>query len=170
MSDIVKDKAPPVRILSLLQYGLFRFRQMADANLLAESIACHCPNPRLVVVGISELLVNAIEHGNLGISFDEKSQLQADNTWLNEIERRLQLPENKNKFVEVEYTRTDQEIKIKVTDQGKGFDWKKFESPPADGAHKSHGRGIFLAKNLAFKEFYYSGQGNVVTCVISLTK
>ena len=58
---------------SLLQKGVFRLRTMSEATLLSEFIANNCPNPRLVLVGISEMIVNAIEHGNLGITFDEKS-------------------------------------------------------------------------------------------------
>jgi len=170
MSDTNEGNAPSLTLMPLLQQGVFRLRQMAEANLLAECIASHCPNPRLVIVGISELIINAIEHGNLGITFDEKSELQANNTWLSEIEHRLNLPENKHKFVEVAYSRTETEITMTVTDQGKGFDWKKFEPSPDGHAPKSHGRGIFLAKNLSFKELYYSGSGNVVTCVIALTK
>ena len=99
---------------------------------------------------------------------EPKSLLQANNTWLSEIDRRLELPENKNKFVEVEYSKTDTHIQVTVTDQGNGFDWKKFESN-GNRSQDSHGRGIFLAKKLAFQELYYSGKGNVVTCVIALT-
>jgi anti-sigma regulatory factor (Ser/Thr protein kinase) len=170
MSDTNEGNTPSLTLMPVLSHGFFRLRQMTEANLLAEYIASQCPNPRLVTVGISELIINAIEHGNLGITFDEKSELQSNNTWISEIERRLNLPENQTKFVEVEYTRTDTEIKITIIDQGKGFDWKKFEPSPEGQAPKSHGRGIFLAKNLSFKELYYSGSGNVVTCVIALTE
>jgi anti-sigma regulatory factor (Ser/Thr protein kinase) len=154
---------------SLLQQGTFRLRYMTEATLLAEFIANNCPNPRLVVVGISEMIVNAIEHGNLGITYEEKSLLQTNNTWLAEIDHRLALPENQGKFVEVEYLRTNTHIQVTVIDQGNGFDWKKFESKH-NKSETSHGRGIFLAKNLAFKELYYSGKGNIVTCVIALTQ
>ncbi len=44
-------------------------------------------------MGLSELLVNAIEHGNLEIGYDEKSRLLQSEGWQGEIDRRLALPE-----------------------------------------------------------------------------
>jgi len=35
------------------------------------------------------------EHDNLGISYEEKSQLQNENRWLPEPKQRLSFPENK---------------------------------------------------------------------------
>jgi hypothetical protein len=38
--------------------------------------------------------LNAVEHGNLGISYVDKGKLIENDTWRMEIERRLSLPEN----------------------------------------------------------------------------
>jgi anti-sigma regulatory factor (Ser/Thr protein kinase) len=35
------------------------------------------PDPSRVVLGLTELMLNAVEHGNLSISYDEKSRLIA---------------------------------------------------------------------------------------------
>lgn len=160
---------------TLLLYGKFHYKHLHEGNLLAQFFAKLCPNPRLAIVGISELLINAIEHGNLAITSDEKADLQRRNIWLEEIERRLSLPEYKDKLVEVEYTRTQTEIQIKVSDQGDGFDWQTFETEKLNNQSldpksllASHGRGIMMAKALVFKKLEYSGRGNVVTGVIAL--
>lgn len=155
-------------IATLLQKASFRFRHMLEAQALAEFLGEACPNPRLAIMGISELLVNAIEHGNLGIGFEEKSKLQVSDGWLKEIERRLNLPENIHKFVEVEFTRYPTEIHITVKDSGLGFKPKPFEKIKTEQRLDKSGRGIALAKHLAFERLEYSEKGNSVTGVITL--
>ena len=81
-----------------------------------------CPEPRKIVVGLWELILNGIEHGNLGISYAEKSQLNQDNQWTAEIERRLSLSENKTKSVEILMNRDNRDIEFIIKDQGDGFD------------------------------------------------
>lgn len=44
-----------------------RFRRLEEARALATSLAQLCPDPQRALLGLSELLVNAVEHGNLGI-------------------------------------------------------------------------------------------------------
>lgn len=150
----------------LLHNGRFKFRYLAEANLLAQFIAKACPNPRLAIMGISELLINAIEHGNLGIGSEEKAKLQQQNIWIEEINRRCDLPEYKTRIAEVQFTRTETEIELVVTDQGEGFDWKAVENGPSDRL-STHGRGILMAKQLVFKRLEYSGKGNIVTGIIA---
>jgi hypothetical protein len=152
----------------LLLHGRFCYRTLHEANLLAQFIAKACPNPRLSIMGISELLINAVEHGNLSIGSEEKAELQHQNKWMEEIERRLNLPENKDKWVEIEIVRNETELRITVTDQGKGFDWQAFEKRHPNDPLSTHGRGILLAKQLVFKSLEYSGKGNIVTGVINL--
>jgi hypothetical protein len=36
-----------------------------------------CPDPESVQIALSELMLNAIEHGNLGLGFARKGQLMA---------------------------------------------------------------------------------------------
>jgi anti-sigma regulatory factor (Ser/Thr protein kinase) len=168
MADTTDDNPNKFQIAQFMLEGHFRFRQLSEAYLLAQFLAAACPNPRLAAMGITEILVNAVEHGNLGISFEEKSTLQMKANWLEEINRRLNLPAHINQFVEVKLTRTETEIRITVTDQGTGFDWQRYQSE-TNHSFDIHGRGIFLAKSLAFKRLEYTGTGNTVTCVIDLT-
>ncbi len=168
-----------------LEHAEFSFKDLAGATAVANFLALACPNPRLAVVGINEILFNAIEHGNLGITYEEKSQLQKERNWIEEIERRLQLPEYKNKCVKVEFIRLPKELHIKVIDEGDGFDWKQFEfgdgkdklendknkfnDNKKEKQHLSHGRGIPIAKNLIFSRLEFAGKGNEVLGVISLS-
>lgn len=159
----------PSEVARFLINGHFRFRLLPEAMALAEFLAKACPNPPVHSVGISEILVNAIEHGNLGITSEEKLQLQKENRWLSEIERRLQLPEHCNQYVKVEVMQSTSEMRLHVQDDGKGFNWKAFKNANLKPTHEStQGRGILMAERLAFKSLEYSEKGNAVTCIISL--
>jgi Histidine kinase-like ATPase domain len=151
-------------VVSLLRNAHFRFQHPKELTLVAEFLANLCPHPRLAIVGLTEIFFNAIEHGNLGISSAEKEKLQKDNIWLEEIERRLRLPQHRHQYVNVQFTRTDTEIQLIVKDDGVGFDWKNSEKQ----AISTHGRGILIAKEAVFQSLQYSPKGNEVACIISL--
>ncbi|HQW58038.1 MAG TPA: ATP-binding protein [Gammaproteobacteria bacterium] len=165
--DATSTNIEPYEVARFLINGHFRFRSLPEAMALAEFLAKACPNPPVHSVGISEILVNAIEHGNLGITSEEKLQLQKENRWLSEIERRLQLTEHCNQYVNVEVTQSTSEIRLHVQDDGKGFNWKAFKKTHANN-ESTQGRGILMAERLAFKSLEYSEKGNAVICIISL--
>ena len=60
--------------MGLLEKARFRFRTLEDARTLAFLIANCFPEPQVAVYGLNELLINAVEHGNLGITFAEKTK------------------------------------------------------------------------------------------------
>jgi anti-sigma regulatory factor (Ser/Thr protein kinase) len=117
-------------------------------------------------MGLSELLINAVEHGNLGISYDDKTLFNERGTWLEEVEKRLQQEANKNKFATLEFQRGDSEIKIVVKDQGSGFDWQPYLQMSADRAMDNHGRGIAMAGMISFSRVEYQGNGKVVLAFV----
>jgi CheY-like chemotaxis protein/anti-sigma regulatory factor (Ser/Thr protein kinase) len=154
------------RTWSFLDSGIFRFRTLAEARELATLLANGCPDPGRAVFGLVEVLVNAVEHGNLQISYKEKSQLDENGQLDAEIERRQSLPEFAIKFVEVAFVRQKESVQITVTDQGLGFDWQSYLTLDENRAFDSHGRGIALAKRLSFDAIEYRGMGNQVVCTI----
>lgn len=155
-----------IRGLSALRRGTFEFRTIAEANELGTLLAYACPDPETQVVGLSELLINAVEHGNLGISYKEKSALLAENGWQTEVDRRLTLDEYRNRIVRVAFERHDGEVRIFIRDEGSGFDWKSYLEIDPRRAFDTHGRGIAMAKMLSFSRLEYHGNGSeVVACV-----
>jgi anti-sigma regulatory factor (Ser/Thr protein kinase) len=152
----------------IMNEAIFKFQLLEDCQSLATLIANACPNPKLAVIGIAEILINAVEHGNLGISYVEKTKLQSTSNWFVEIERRANLPENKNKYVTVSFLRNKDHIKLHVKDEGNGFEWDKFQYLDSGRIHDTHGRGIIMAKNLAFDQLEYLNKGNEVNCYIKL--
>ncbi|WP_455222417.1 response regulator [Kaarinaea lacus] len=142
--------------------GAIEFRYLNEARHAATMLAGLASDPGKVVVGLFELFVNAIEHGNLEIGFEFKSELQKNGSWLNEIERRQQLPENQNKKVLVEYQIQNGNISYTIKDQGQGFSYRDFLSINAARSLNTHGRGIAIAKVLSFDQLDYIDPGNQV--------
>ncbi len=146
----------------------FKISNLEQANKISVSLAQLFPVPEKVVLGISEILVNAIEHGNLNISYEEKSELNLKSQWKKEVERRLGFPEYKEKSVTIEFKKTKDEIILSVQDQGNGFDYKRYmEFDPSRSTH-NHGRGIAFANNISFDRLEYIGNGNHVNCIVRL--
>ena len=165
---LVRDISAERSALTMFN-ALFKFQRLEDCQSLANLISNACPNPKLAIIGIAEILINAIEHGNLGISYAEKTKLQSYSNWFEEIEKRVNLPENKNKYVTVSFDRTKEYIKLHVKDEGIGFEWSKFQQLDSSRIHDSHGRGIIMAKSLAFDRLEYNDKGNEVTCYINVS-
>lgn len=148
--------------------GQFRFRTVAQAMAIAGFLSQACPEPERTVVGLGELLVNAVEHGNLGISYEEKSKLLSEGCWGEEVERRLCLPENCDKQARVTFQREPGRIVVTVSDEGRGFDWQRFLDVTPERALSRHGRGIAMARRMSFSRLEYHAPGNEVTAVVEL--
>lgn len=140
---------------------------LSDAEDTACFLASCFPDPERVVAGLMELLVNAVEHGNLGITYEEKHRLLAENTWREELDRLAVLPENAAKVVEVVYQRKEEGYLVQITDAGRGFDWKRYWHINPARATASHGRGIARARLMAFDRLSYNEKGNSVTVMVS---
>jgi len=154
--------------LHLVKDCYFEIINVTDVRYLTTFLAGFFPDPERVIMGISELLLNAVEHGNLGITYEEKSRLMLNDDWNQEIESRLLLPEYKNKKVLVHYKRNEFNIQLDIQDEGKGFNWKEYMQISPTRATHSHGRGIALSNMMSFDKLEYHGCGNKVLCTIML--
>lgn len=150
----------------------FRVQNLNQTQQLAVYLAKMCPRSSKpghsfveLSYSFSELLTNAVEHGNLGIGYDKKTELleQGINCWKKEIFLRQQLPENARKFVNVYYMHKDKEVLIRIIDEGKGFNWEQHMDFNPLRSMDSHGRGIAMA-NVILDKLEYAGKGNEVIC------
>ena len=148
--------------MGMLSSALFKFKNLEEARSIASLVSNACPDPEKIVLGLTELMVNAIEHGNLGITYDEKSALNKKGTWLKEINARIQLEQNKNKVATINFQRHTDKIEITVIDQGDGFDWKSYMDFDPNRVMDNHGRGIAVANKISFSSVEYQGKGNKV--------
>jgi anti-sigma regulatory factor (Ser/Thr protein kinase) len=112
-------------------------------------------------VALLELLINAIEHGNCKIGFDEKSAwLERNGDIMELIREKNKDPVVKARKVYFSYTITPERSRFSIRDEGDGFDWRArmAVSPETPGLH---GMGMKMV-NLYVKELRYSEKGNEV--------
>lgn len=153
---------------SLMQEARFEIKTLNEAEGLAVFLAYSFPNPQRVVAGLAEILTNAIEHGNMGVTYQEKSTWIDENKWRENVMKRQEEPDNKDKRVKVSFWKDDKGFHVTVEDEGKGFDWQKYlDIDPARSQH-SHGRGIALARAANFDDMRYNDKGNKVTVSVNL--
>ena len=143
----------------------FTIKKMQEAESLACFIANCFPNPETALPGLAGLLANAVEHGNLGINFKDKSELLNDGRWREELEAREDMLENQDKVVTVVLVRDDTQTRATITDCGDGFEWADFMEIDPSRALESHGRGIAQANKISFDELIFNEKGNSVTAI-----
>lgn len=166
--ELRKAVVNKMHMIGLIKTCYIEFKDIDEAHKVTTYLATLFPFPQKIVLGISELLINAIEHGNLAIGYNEKTKLNNTQRWREEIQRLLQLPEHKNKLVRVTYEYQANCIMLKIKDDGKGFAWKNFLELSPERATDNHGRGIAMAKNFSFDKIDYIGCGNEVFCTVSI--
>lgn len=157
------------KFIGLLQEGEFIIRTHADARLMAATISQAATYPEFVALGIMELLTNAIEHGNLGVGYEQKRKCLLAGSWDEEVAARLEVPEYAARVVRLRMEKTLQGMHIVITDQGKGFNWQHFmHDEDAPGRlNEPNGRGIAKAM-IMLDDLRYTGRGNEVECNVGM--
>lgn len=150
----------------LIQVLKSSYRTLDEAESMSSFLANCFPDPERALTGVSELLINAVEHGNLGINYDDKTELMDRNDWRQEVERRLEAPEYRDRQVTVIFERKNDTYYLQITDQGEGFNWKGYLKFDPSRATHNHGRGIAMANMIAFDRLLYNEQGNQVTAIM----
>jgi len=121
-------------------------------------------------LGLYEIIVNAIEHGNLGITYEQKKEALQKNTYSSLIKERIKQANKQGKKILIFSTLVPEKIVIKVHDQGKGFDISKLpKAHEPENLLDSSGRGILLA-SLYFDTIDYKEPGNKVRLEKKLIK
>lgn len=154
------------RALSLLQEGVFTFHTLEEAQHLSSALAALCPRPIEAAIGLGELMLNAIEHGNLGIHTEEKNLLKQQDRWYEEVARRLQVPEYAHRRARVTVRRLEHTYSFLIEDQGDGFNWHEYLDLDPQRAESLNGRGIALARQISFSSLEYRGCGNQVFAIV----
>jgi hypothetical protein len=151
--------------IGLIMGGLFQVRTLAEARNLSTMLSLACQEPARVVVGLRELIVNAIEHGNLGITCEEKGELIRQGEWQAEIERRLAMPEYCDRRATVQFRREAHRAIFQVRDEGAGFDFRSYLRFDPARLLAPNGRGIAMARSMSFDTLTYIGAGNDVIAI-----
>ena len=133
---------------------------------LMQETECRIPAAdRLSIhLGLLEIVMNAIEHGNLGITYSEKSEALEGQTgdWQNLVKQRMSESPYKDRSVLIQFQMDGECCEWTITDEGEGFDWQAVPDPnDPENLLAANGRGIMLAR-LSFDELTYLGTGNQV--------
>ncbi|MCB1320373.1 MAG: ATP-binding protein [Leptospiraceae bacterium] len=118
-------------------------------------------------MGLREIIVNAIEHGNLNITADEKSKSLADSTYMRLFNERLRDPRYRNRKVIVDYELTTEYARYVVTDEGGGFEHSQVTGARIQDLNREnllHGRGILITLQ-QFDRVNYNARGNQVELI-----
>ncbi len=157
----------PLDGLCLLQDATFHLRTLDEGKSVAWLVGQNAEFSAEVMLGLMELITNGIEHGNLGIGGEEKEQLLREGRWEAEIRRRLELAENADKVVIVRFEKSGAVARVAIDDRGPGFDWEQFEGQAMDLHNKVNGRGITMARSMAFDAVEYMNGGNRVVATFA---
>lgn len=137
----------------------FPFRDLHQIAVLSHLVAGLCPDPAAVQIALSELMLNAVEHGNLGLGYERKGELMLSGGWRNELERMLASPEHASRFALLTMEWRGGVPAFTVQDEGKGFDPSPYLSLDPSRIMDLHGRGIAIARLLGFPGLAYRDEG-----------
>ena len=143
-------------IVRLLDKATLELRHVDEAEVVAAHLGSASGDPQLGVA-VLELLINGIEHGNLGISYEEKSELRESGRYESELRARLAAEEHRDKVVKVALDRDGDHLDIEISDCGPGFDYERYLTFDPARVFDSHGRGVLLARGLLDVEYFPPG-------------
>lgn len=143
---------------------VFEIKTFEEARKLANYIARFGSEPGKYVMGLTALLTNSIEHGNLEIGFENKKRLLLENTYDDELVTRIKNPLYSERKVTVELFRKDEEgiYSVIIKDEGNGFNFKDFIDFDPTRITEPSGRGIAIANIMNPGAIEFWGRGNVV--------
>ena len=174
--DIIYGRAHPAPLNSLIKHVEQEHQSFAIPNslVLAEDLSIRVTSnlrrfldrdtAEALRIATREVIINAIEHGNLGISFDEKQAALAENRYLKLFRERHNEPRYAGRLVRVVYTLNQEYFGLTVEDEGDGFDHQDFltnKLPALKASLSGHGRGLMLA-HAEFHEMTFNETGNQV--------
>jgi len=119
-------------------------------------------------LALIELIVNAIEHGNCGISYEEKTKALGEGlSSVDLIAEKCKNPAIRAKKVFFKWEIKTDESSFIIADQGNGFDVKAYQEKVKKQSNYSlHGRGIKIAAGL-FRRIRYNATGNQVALFVN---
>jgi len=120
-----------------------------------------------IKLGLREIIINAIEHGNLNIGFEEKTQATNNGNYFEFVLSRQKDPNYKDKKVTIELLLNCNKVMYKIEDEGNGFNYRdiiqKIQNT-VDDDMLAHGRGLRMVYNI-FDEVKFNNKGNQVLLV-----
>jgi anti-sigma regulatory factor (Ser/Thr protein kinase) len=115
-------------------------------------------------LALTEMLMNAIEHGNCEITYEEKTEWLEKSLDISDlIAKKNENEDVKLRKISFEYTLTQEKGTFYICDEGNGFDWRNVKDVTLDeNILELHGRGILITRALV-DNLTFNQKGNGVT-------
>ena len=120
-------------------------------------------------LALDEALRNAYEHGNLGVTENQKIAFCEAGTFELELEKRSRVAQEAGKTTRVEIEINENHFVCTITDDGEGYDWAQHlraRQMPA-GPNRTSGRGLYVIQQF-FEKITYNDIGNQIRLEKSL--
>lgn len=149
---LVMDNEP----LDVTTYSNLITNYLYNANLISKD------QKETLHVTLLELLINAIEHGNCRIDYEEKTAWLESGGDIMDLIRKKNLDATiKSRKVKFEYTIEPEKSTFSIEDEGEGFDWRaRFSGGPTEPG--LHGMGLSMARHYVH-DLSYNEKGNRAT-------
>jgi two-component system cell cycle response regulator len=145
--------------------GTVSWLLQATARLLPESQRLH------VRATLIELMLNAVEHGSLEICYRDKRDALDTDRYEALVAGRRHDPRFSGRKVtaSASYDKRARTIRYAVSDEGRGFPWRRLLNRSGDGCRTDdvNGRGLFLARAL-FPNLSYNEAGTEASFIVPL--
>lgn len=117
-----------------------------------------------ITTAVIEALSNSLYHGNLEIDSDIRNSgsLDGQKIFKKQVHQRENSDKYQGKRIKLKCFANEDLITFEITDEGKGFDWRKQFQISSTGLQKFSGKGLFLINSLV-DEVKYNNEGNVIT-------
>ena len=116
---------------------------------------------REFLLGVYEMAVNAVEHGNFDITYEMKKEWLKNDVYEENFLNLINKLGHKEVFINLEIS--ENLITIKIEDEGKGFNiQEQMKKQTIDNILRESGRGIIITKHF-FDDVCYNEKGNEVT-------
>jgi CheY-like chemotaxis protein/anti-sigma regulatory factor (Ser/Thr protein kinase) len=162
------------RVLAALSERVSRYELENDPALVSPLVAvfreemvafglCDATGATRAGIALEEALLNAVYHGNLGVSSELK--LSGDGAFERLAEARRHESPYRERRVRVSAELTPAAARFVIADEGPGFDISKLPDPtdPAN-LEKPSGRGLLFMRTF-MDDMQYNAAGNAVTLV-----
>ncbi len=126
---------------------------------------CSSHDRQAIKISLVEMLMNAIEHGNLAIGYAHKKAALEAGTFEELIATRCHTEPYASRLVTITYSIAPTQVTFVIRDEGSGFNWDAVPTA-RDDAHVVgfHGRGILITR-ASMDQCFFDAQGNAVTLV-----
>ncbi len=117
-------------------------------------------------LALFEAMTNALEHGNLGISYSDKSNIIEEGDYLESITNLCNTEPYCNRKIYVTYEIDEKQIRIDIEDEGEGFDSSALMKKLNDEVNEDfHGRGLILISRIV-DDVMFNESGNCLSLII----